>query len=214
MLHSLGHLSHCIGNHHGLSKGSEPPLNPPNPPPCFGGFGATGVCVVEADVHPPKSSSAVTDGCLTGLLDCEIGAPHPPEMSFGVIRSGGLPKSTVGAAGLAGAVAGAGAPQGLLSLADDHGSNIGLLFAAGRLAGAGAGCEDRLNAELKALLGIVVGDETFGGDIAGPGFGADGAVPQPPKSSELNKSAGMFAAGFGTGAGAGFGAEGDVGTVF
>ena len=131
-------------------------------------------------------------------------------MSLGVIRSGGLPKSTVGAAAFAGTGVVSGTPQGVLSAADDHGSNIGMLLceAAGtRLAGAGtgaalgAGCDDRLNAELKSLLCRAVGEEAFGtidegafgADEAGAGAGAVDA--QPPKSSELNSSAGMFAAG-------------------
>ena len=77
---------------HGLSNGSEAP----NPP---AGFVVAGVA---ADVHPPKSSSAVTVGCVVDLLADEIGAPHPPDMSFGVIRLGTLPNSTFGAAGFAG----------------------------------------------------------------------------------------------------------------
>jgi hypothetical protein len=66
-----------------------------NPPPLFAGL-ATGVCVVEADVQPPKSSSAVTVGAWLGLLDDEIGEPHPAEMSLGVIFDGILPSSTEG----------------------------------------------------------------------------------------------------------------------
>lgn len=78
-----------------------------------------GVCVAEADVQPPKSSSAVIVG---GFLAEVIGAPHPPEISFGVMREGGLPMSTVGTAlGFAGA--GSDAPQAL-SLPEDHGSNM------------------------------------------------------------------------------------------
>lgn len=69
----------------GLSNGSDALLV--NPPPVFAGP-ATGVCVVEAEVQPPKSSSAVTVIAWAGLLDDEIGEPHPPEMSLGVILDG------------------------------------------------------------------------------------------------------------------------------
>jgi hypothetical protein len=97
-----------------LSNGSEAP---PNPPLVLDGPVA-GVCVAEPDVHPPKSSSAVIVG---GFLADEMGAPHPPEISFGVMREGGLPISTLGALGFAGA--GSDVPQ-VLSLAEDHGSNM------------------------------------------------------------------------------------------
>jgi hypothetical protein len=117
---------------HGLSKGSDPP---PNPPPGF--VGATGVCVVDAEVHPPKSSSPATDACRTGLLLEEIGSPQPPEISLGVMRDGTLPNSTLGCAGFAGA--GSGAPQGLLSLPEPHGSNIDELLAGAP--GAIVGCD-------------------------------------------------------------------------
>jgi hypothetical protein len=66
-----------------------------NPPPVLAGP-ATGVCVVEADVQPPKSSSAVTVGAWVGFLDDEMGEPHPPEKSLGVIFDGTLPMSTDG----------------------------------------------------------------------------------------------------------------------
>lgn len=192
-------LSTNFSQPHGLSNGSEPPPNPP--PPAFGGLVATGDC---AEVQPPKSSSAATVGGCADLFAPDIGAPHPPAMSFGVIRDGTFPSSTVGAAGLVGA--GSGAPQGLLSVVEPHGSNIGLLLcetAGGRdaaTAGLGAGCEDRLNAELKSVLGlVVVGDAILGcvGDIGGAvgaacaGAGVD---VQPPKSSLLNKSVGIAAA--------------------
>lgn len=78
-----------------------------------------GVCVADADVQPPKSSSAVMVG---GFLAVDIGAPHPPEISFGVMREGGLPISTAGGFGLAGAGAGSGVAQ-VFSLPADHGSN-------------------------------------------------------------------------------------------
>ena len=101
-----------------MSNGSDAPLNPP---PLLDGPVA-GVCVAEADVQPPKSSSAVIVG---GFLADDIGAPQPPEMSFGVMRVGGLPISTVGALGLAGA--GSGVAQ-VSSLLEDHGSNMVELF--------------------------------------------------------------------------------------
>jgi hypothetical protein len=63
------------------------------PVPVFAGP-ATGVCVVEADVQPPKSSSAVTVGAWVGLLDRGAGEPHPLEKSLGVIFDGTLPIST------------------------------------------------------------------------------------------------------------------------
>jgi hypothetical protein len=76
-------------------------------------------------------------------------------------------------------------------------------------AGFGAGCDDRLKAELRSFLGII-GKEALGagrgGDI-GATAGAGAVDAHPPKSSELNRSAGMFAAGFGTGAGAGAGGD-------
>ena len=77
----------------GLSNGSEALLL--NPPPVFAGP-ATGVCVVEADAHPPKSSSPVTVGACVGLFDDAIGDPQPPDISLGVMRDGTLPRSTVG----------------------------------------------------------------------------------------------------------------------
>ena len=144
-----------------MSNGSDAP-NPPE------GLLAAGV----ADAHPPKSSSAVTEGCLVGLLvlvaAVEMGAPHPPLISFGVIREGTLPSSTFGATGFAAS----GAPQALVS-APPQGSNMLLLDCAtiaGRAAGAaGAGFvavgDERLKAELKAggLCrggdGILVGGE-------------------------------------------------------
>lgn len=80
-----------------------------------------GVCVADAEVQPPKSSSAVMAG---GFLADDIGAPHPPEISFGVMREGGLPMSTAGGLGLAGAGAGAGSGVAqVLSFPEDHGSN-------------------------------------------------------------------------------------------
>lgn len=78
-----------------------------------------GVCVADAEVQPPKSSSPVMTG---GFLADDIGAPHPPEISFGVMREGGLPMSTAGGLGLAGAGAGSDVAQ-VLSFPEDHGSN-------------------------------------------------------------------------------------------
>lgn len=97
---------------HGLSNGSDAP----NPPP---GFVAAGVA---ADAHPPKSSSAVTVGCVTAGLaddDDEMGAPQPPDISFGVILVGTLPNSTLACTGFGASDA----PHALLS-APPHGSNI------------------------------------------------------------------------------------------
>lgn len=76
-----------------MSKGSEALLV--KPAPVLAGP-ATGVCVVEADVQPPKSSSAVTVGAWVGMLDGGMGEPHPPEKSLGVILDGTLPISTDG----------------------------------------------------------------------------------------------------------------------
>jgi hypothetical protein len=78
-----------------------------------------GVCVVDAAVQPPKSSSAVMVG---GFLADDRGAAHPSEKSFGVMREGGLPMSIAGGLGLAGAGAGSGVAQ-VLSFPEDHGSN-------------------------------------------------------------------------------------------
>jgi hypothetical protein len=144
--HNFKASSFPVVYHQGLSNGSDPPPNPPNPPAFgFGGccaaglvadvhapnppaFDLGGCCVtgLAADVHPPKSSSAVTDACLAGLFADAIGAPQPPDMSFGVIFSGGLPRFTAGAADFAGAASGT--PQGLLSPPEAHGSNMLLLF--------------------------------------------------------------------------------------
>lgn len=167
----------------GLSNGSDPPKPPV-------GFVAAGVA---ADVHPPKSSSAATVGCAVGLLAPEIGAPHPPEISLGVMRDGTLPSSTLGAAGFAGS----GAPQAFES-APPHGSNILALdceVMAGRVGwgtGAGLGAvvvgEDKLNAELKAGGLCIGGDGIF---ATGAGGGLDGADAKSLKPSSANRSAGM-----------------------
>lgn len=75
---------------------------------------------VAADVHPPKSSSAVIVGCVAaGLPADDIGAPQPPEISFGVIFDGTLPNSTFGCTGFAASDV----PHALLS-PPPHGSNM------------------------------------------------------------------------------------------
>ena len=60
-----------------------------------------------------------------------------------------------------------------------------------------------------------MGDATFGAG-AGAGAGAAGVEAQPPKSSLLNRSAGIAAAGFEAGLdiGAGLGAGGEAGVAF
>ncbi len=208
LLFILNNHKHIPLYPHGLSNGSGAP---PKPPPLGFDGGATGVCVVDAEVHPPKSSSAVTDGCRAGrLLEADIGSPHPPEMSSGVMRAGGFPNSTLGWTGFAGV--GSGAPHGLLSLPAPHGSNIAVLLcgmAAGDLNGwdagfgTAAGCEDKLKGELKAAV-------LLGGDIiAGLGGEAGVELAKPPKSSAANRSAGIdVAVAAGLGAGAGCGAAG------
>ena len=103
---------------HGLSNGSDAP---PKAPLLFDGPVA-GVCVADADVQPLKSSSGVMVGWF--LAD-DMGAPHPPEISFGVMREGGLPISTGGALGFAGVVSGV---LHAFSLPEDHGSNMVELF--------------------------------------------------------------------------------------
>lgn len=149
---------------------------------------------MAADVHPPKSSSAVTVGCTAaGLLAEEIGAPHPPEISFGVIFDGTLPNSTFGAAGFGAS----GAPQALVS-APPHGSNMfelpGDIGPArdGCTAGTGAGLaavvvgEERLNAELK-----FVGLRSVGDVIATFVEVLDGADAKSLKPSSPNRFAGV-----------------------
>jgi hypothetical protein len=104
------------------------------------------------------------------------------------MRAGGLPISTLGAFGLAGAGAGSGVLQALLSLAEDQGSNIAALLwetrgglgAAIGFCGAAGGAE-RLNAELR--LDDWGGDESF----VGGGAGGAGDV-NPAKSSSANRS--------------------------
>ena len=74
-----------------------------------------------------------------------------------------------------------------------------------------------MNAEVKSLLFRSVGEVGFGTGAAGAA-GAAGAEDHPPKSSLLNKSAGIaaagFEAGFEAGAGAGLGAGGEAGVAF
>lgn len=180
-----------------MSNGSEALLV--NPPPLFAGL-ETGVCVVEADVQPPKSSSAVTVGAWLGLLDDEIGDPHPPEMSLGVIFDGTLPRSTDGCEDTLGVTVGSGAPHPPPSPPEDHGSNSAALvdvvvvdIGAGAAAGFGAGV-DKLNADLVFVLetGIVAltGGETCVGEGAIGGAG-DGSA-NPENSSLANKSLELF----------------------
>lgn len=63
-----------------------------------------------------------------------MGAAQPPEMSFGVMRAGTLPRSTLGGVGLAGA--GSEAAQALLSLPVAQGSKRAVVF---ELANSGMG---------------------------------------------------------------------------
>lgn len=182
---------------HGLSKGSDAP-NPPD------GLAVAGVA---ADVHPPKSSSAVTVGCWLGLFADDMGAPQPPEMSFGVIREGTLPSSTFGGAGLAGS----GAPHAFVS-APPHGSNI-LEFDGEATAGfdiceegaVGFGAvivgEDKLKGDAKADGLCMGGEGILGAGAAGVLVGAEEKLLNP---SSPNKSAGIAVE-------AGFGAGGEVG---
>jgi hypothetical protein len=67
-----------------------------------------------------------------------------------------------------------------------------------------------LNAEPKSSIFAMDGDVTFGG----AGVAAPGADDQPPKSSLLNKSAGIAAAGLTEGTGAARGGGGDAGVAF
>ena len=180
-----------------MSKGSLAP-----PKPCDG-FEAAGVA---AEVHPPKSSSAITVGCVVDfvvLVVPEIGAPQLPEISFGVILVGTLPSSTLGAAGFAGS----GAPQALLS-APPQGSNMLVLdcvVTAGRLTcvigealGAVIVDEDKLKGELKPPGLCGGGDGTF--EVAVE-VGA-GAAEKLLKPSSPNKSDGIDVAAFVCGIGA------------
>ena len=169
---------------HGLSNGSDAP----NPLPDFVAAG------VAADVHPPKSSSAATVGCVVDLC-ADRGAPQPPDTSFGVIRAGTLPSSTFGAAGFAGS----GAPQAFVS-APPQGSNMAVLDwevtggGFGWEAGAGAGFgavmvgDDRLNAELKTGGLCIAGGWTL---AAGAGGGFEGADEKSLKPSSANRSVGI-----------------------
>lgn len=161
----------------------------PNPPLAFDGP-VDGVWVADAEVQPPKSSSAVMAGVF---FDDDIGSPQAPEMSLGVMREGGLPMSTVTARGLA--EGGSGAPHAL-SLPEDHGSNMvelfeetvgGTLVAAIVALGGGAVVVERLKAELMRLLGGGgTGVETFVGGGTGGGAGIGDAKPE--NSSDENKS--------------------------
>lgn len=139
----------------------------------------------------------------------EIGAPHPPDMSFGVKWLGTLPRSTPGAAGFV--EGGSGAPQAFVSLPAPHGSNmLELVEASGWDTGARADGldavlvgDERLNAELKLLLKGTVGEATLGaaGAEAGAGAGSGALEANPPKSSAAKRSAGTeVGTGFGGGA--------------
>ena len=73
------------------------------------------VCMGEAaSVQPPKSSSPVTVGVCLLCDDDVIGAPHAPDISFGVIRDGTEPRDTVGGFGFG--ASGSGAAHALLSM--------------------------------------------------------------------------------------------------
>lgn len=152
---------------------------------------------VEADAHPPKSSSAATVG-WTELLFVdgpEIGAPQPPEISSGVILLGTLPSSTFGADGFGCA----GAAQASVS-ALPHGfdTEVPAKLSSGRVGtkdGLGAGAEmvgeERLNGELKLAGGLASEGEGIAAALDGTGgLGGEAAVAKPPKASSLNRSAG------------------------
>lgn len=147
-------------------------------------------------------------GCVVVLFaPPEIGAPQPPEMSFGVIREGTLPNSILDAAGLdvvaAAAVVVVVAAGVAHAFASDepHGSNMfaaAAVIAAGcEGANAGAGFdavvvgEERLKAELKAG-GLCIGGE---GIFVAIGCATDAAarggeaVENPPKASSASMSA-------------------------
>jgi len=126
-----------------------------------------------------------------------MGSAQPPEMSLGVMREGGLPISTVGAFGFAGA--GSGVFQAL-SLPEDQGSNMAELLCVtigGGFGGAtvdfgaGAVTAERLKAEFIVLVGalkeVSIGDETFVGG-GGAGTGAGDADAKPEKSSDAKRS--------------------------
>lgn len=123
-----------------------------------------------------------------------IGAPHEPEISFGVMWEGILPNFTEGDATDAFTGTDSDAPQPLLSGAEAHGSNIDVLLgeATGdRITGA-AGFDmfvigdERLNADEKFVLLVIAGDET---DVdGGAGGGAGDADVKPEKSSAAKRS--------------------------
>ena len=87
-------------------------------------------------------------------MEDDIGAPHPPEISFGVIREGTLPSSTLEGAGLGGDGSGAphafvSAPQGSLNA-----DALGWELITGLAAGAGFGADCVADDKLKTELGI------------------------------------------------------------
>ena len=113
------------------------------------------VCVGEAaSVQPPKSSSPVTVGVCLLFADEVIGAPHAPEMSFGVIRDGTEPRDTVGGFGFGGSGSGAAhallsmPPQGLPNEELDCGGKAGCGIGA-TIVGFDATGDDRLKGELR-----------------------------------------------------------------
>lgn len=183
---------------HGLSNGS---LAPNALFVVLAGAGA-----VEADAHPPKSSSAATMGWAVLLLaGPEMGAPQPPEMSSGVILLGTLPSSTLGAAGFDCT----GAAQASVSVLP-HGFSTGFPaeFSSGRVGakdGLGIGAEvvgeERLNGELNVADGLANAGEGIAAVLDGTAcFGGEAAAANPPKASSLNRSAGsVFEVGFDTG---------------
>lgn len=100
-----------------------------------------------------------------------------------------MPISTVGVFGFESAGAASGVPQALLSLAEDHGSNMAALFCETRGGGLGTAVvldgmaegAERLNAELKFDEGEVVGV------LVGGGAGGAGDA-NPAKSSSASGS--------------------------
>ena len=151
-------------------------------------------------------------------FDFAIGVPQLPEMSFGVIRDGTLPKSIPDGAGFGGD--GSRALHGLGSLAEAQGSNmlfedaVMLGICAGLDAGLGArGCEaDKLKGDSIVAVGLLTGDVTLGMTDALAGPGGFVVLANPPKSSEAKKSTGIeVGAGFGVGFGAGAAVDASTG---
>ena len=72
-----------------------------------------------------------------------------------------------------------------------------------------------MKAELKSFVLWAIGEAAFGAGAAGAGAGAAAeADDHPPKSSLLNRSGAIDAAGFEAGAGAGLGGGGEAGVAF